>query len=299
MGCWNGTCGLTQTPINSGDEIVLFPLASNVFAPKSLSGAGCCYPHDVYHPLTMPVFGKYNDYGGIEEIEGNTENYTKFFQALDIKSSAEEFDEKVDFNSLESILNDGFERKTIYCETGYGREDFAFMMVPRELYYAVVDNMGARVPYDKQEPYRYFVEKQCNASLSKLKALEKARAAKDIDAVMDLHSSAVGDSGIGGYFNGFGAVGVSFVSTFVNTILHTEEGRKQLVDFALFCQAMEFMRKLWLPQAGQGSQANEWSLPLTLSKYVEKRTKELRQEAMDNDYDDLENCLGETLFVRD
>lgn len=71
MGIWEGTCGLTQTPIFEGDKIKLF-----ILRPTSEYRVDRrCYSDDVYAPLLPPITGYYNCYGGIEDIENNKAKY--------------------------------------------------------------------------------------------------------------------------------------------------------------------------------------------------------------------------------
>jgi len=69
MGCWNETCGITQMPIHYGDPVML------VFLTKvdrhAENHAGFCYTNAIWTPKFLPVFGVYDDYGGLEEIQEN------------------------------------------------------------------------------------------------------------------------------------------------------------------------------------------------------------------------------------
>tara|TARA_R110000796_G_scaffold162503_2_gene279290 strand:- start:6136 stop:7065 length:930 start_codon:yes stop_codon:yes gene_type:complete len=68
MGSWNGTCMISNLPINSGDEIKLVLIRKNSgFNRLNLSG-GYIYTTDIFTPSFLPISGKYNDYGMIEEI---------------------------------------------------------------------------------------------------------------------------------------------------------------------------------------------------------------------------------------
>lgn len=69
MGCWNETCGITQMPIYSGDPVVLV-LLTKVDRHTENHG-GFCYSNDVWTPKYLPVFGEYDDYGSLENIEEN------------------------------------------------------------------------------------------------------------------------------------------------------------------------------------------------------------------------------------
>jgi hypothetical protein len=53
MGCWNGTCGITQLPILSGEKVRLILIAR-------VMQSDC-----LYYPVTIPIPGTYDDYGGV------------------------------------------------------------------------------------------------------------------------------------------------------------------------------------------------------------------------------------------
>lgn len=61
MGCWSVYCNISQIAITASNKCVLLPIKGN-------QGE---YGYSPYLPATLPIFGKYNDYGGIEEIEEN------------------------------------------------------------------------------------------------------------------------------------------------------------------------------------------------------------------------------------
>lgn len=58
MGSWSVYCGISNISITAGDKCVLLPLKKN--------RSGEYLP---YLPLTLPIFGEYDDYGGVENIE--------------------------------------------------------------------------------------------------------------------------------------------------------------------------------------------------------------------------------------
>lgn len=60
MGSWSVYCGISQIAITSGKECVLLPLMENKYME-----------YDEYIPATLPIYGEYDDYGGIEKIEKN------------------------------------------------------------------------------------------------------------------------------------------------------------------------------------------------------------------------------------
>ena len=66
MGSWNNTCGLTNLPIISGEEVYVFPVKE-----KDLSKyRSHCYSTALYQSMLMPFEAKYNDYGAGENCHG-------------------------------------------------------------------------------------------------------------------------------------------------------------------------------------------------------------------------------------
>lgn len=87
MGSWNATCGITQLPIISGQRIVAIPLVvkqHDFLARDSLAGSGACDNDLIAQPFALPVFGEYDDYGGIklDDNQPGVAYLTKAFQAL-------------------------------------------------------------------------------------------------------------------------------------------------------------------------------------------------------------------------
>ena len=78
MGCFNKTAFYSHLPITYGDNIVMF-VFSNQY---SLSRVGCTpiNPNGKgYSPIAAPFFGKYDDYGSIENVidDANHQLFTK------------------------------------------------------------------------------------------------------------------------------------------------------------------------------------------------------------------------------
>lgn len=80
MGCWNGTCFLSNLSIRCGDPIKLqfltqdFP-TSSIFEfedydantdPRDINGN--TYTNDIYTPFAPVISGKYNDYGSMDHV---------------------------------------------------------------------------------------------------------------------------------------------------------------------------------------------------------------------------------------
>ncbi len=64
MGSWNGSCAISNLHITAGAPVVVFMLAKNN-REKSF-----CYNNALYELCPIPFYGKYNDYGAVEECHG-------------------------------------------------------------------------------------------------------------------------------------------------------------------------------------------------------------------------------------
>jgi len=81
MGCWNGTCGISQLPILAGQKVKAFLMLQSRYNAE-IGGAGVCYSTAYFRPWFFPVTADYNDYGSIENIkkDWNSEFMLKTFR---------------------------------------------------------------------------------------------------------------------------------------------------------------------------------------------------------------------------
>lgn len=63
MGCWNETCLFSRLPITCGQEIAC------VFIAPVEAHPGTVYPDSQFVPVSLPFYGRYDDYGRIEDFE--------------------------------------------------------------------------------------------------------------------------------------------------------------------------------------------------------------------------------------
>lgn len=75
MGCFNGTCAVTQLPIRSGDKVRLFFIVKH--ENQFYLGPNLFSPSDLWKLFSLPLLGEYNDYGSIENFtEDKITDYT-------------------------------------------------------------------------------------------------------------------------------------------------------------------------------------------------------------------------------
>ena len=72
MGSYNVACSISNISINCGDPVVYLPLEPSRYRYHVGDGNSyLIYPHAFYSPATLPIFGTYGDYGGVDDIEEN------------------------------------------------------------------------------------------------------------------------------------------------------------------------------------------------------------------------------------
>lgn len=66
MGCWNHTCAVSNLHVRAGQEVMVFLLLKN----HNTDDSSFCYGNALFDVMPLPFYGKYDDYGGVEECHG-------------------------------------------------------------------------------------------------------------------------------------------------------------------------------------------------------------------------------------
>lgn len=66
MGCWNQTCAITNLPISAGEDVV------GLFLVQQRYHHNNCHANCYWAPIPYLVYGKYDDYGSIEDYSSPT-----------------------------------------------------------------------------------------------------------------------------------------------------------------------------------------------------------------------------------
>ncbi len=64
MGSWNGTCAVSGLHVRSDQDVTVFMLLENK------EKGSFCYGNALYDLCPIPFYGKYNDYGSVDECNG-------------------------------------------------------------------------------------------------------------------------------------------------------------------------------------------------------------------------------------
>ena len=120
MGSWSVYCGTSNIAITAGQECVLLPLK------KSDGGESEYLP---YLPATLPIFGEYDDYGGLENIkqDENTKLIEEHF-GISILNFTKIFTDWVTYQRSE--MKDVIKNMRNYEEM----KDWKFMFIDKKVY---------------------------------------------------------------------------------------------------------------------------------------------------------------------
>ncbi len=123
MGCFGSTGFISSLPIECGDDTVLIFMTKNKYVDGK--NAGCVYSTDFFIPTFLPVIGKYDDYGKIDNIiESASTKYIEDFFGEDIDTIIEKVDDNCvgrednltvsKNNDIFQELSFGLELKSVY-----------------------------------------------------------------------------------------------------------------------------------------------------------------------------------------
>lgn len=128
MGCFNTTGFISQLPIRYGDKVVCF-IAISTMGNNMSAPVGMYYPGSLVTPYFLPIYGEYNDYGYLENIEENqiTQLICKYAEETNLKTLLENISrgEHVKLPNKYSIMADSysigeftllFEHRDVYDE---------------------------------------------------------------------------------------------------------------------------------------------------------------------------------------
>lgn len=116
MGSWSVYCGLSRISITSGNKCVLLPIKK--------ARLGEYLP---YMPACLPIFGEYDDYGGIENIEknANTELIERYFNCT-IEDFCQYF--------TRGCIRDDEDDFPAHLKQVKELKDWTFMFIDRQVY---------------------------------------------------------------------------------------------------------------------------------------------------------------------
>jgi hypothetical protein len=284
MGCWNGTCGLTNLPIMAGEPTV-FHLVG-VFG----HGGGMNPAIDVYEnarafPISFAIVGEYNDYGGIENIEPSpVHEVTKKVLGVD--------------GDLEEYINDEVERGNAATSDKYNKNySVGLWMARKGVYDALVQ--PKHVEYYVKE-YVEAVRRAKAGPLAKFRdSADELAFNMDVEYELGQIFDATGGFQKRNHNPAYVATASGFAGNNMSQVIKAREHFHLASDDVLpdlvraVCYRDELsgiihrLRRTWLCGSGAGSQSVLYSVHY---KYAEVYAAEVESIMLDNyaelDYDD-------------
>lgn len=250
MGCWNGTCLLSNLPIYAGDEVVFFTLKRRR-AKIDAAEDGHCYVDDFYEPLIYPVVGEYDDYGCIENVKEDFSLIEDYFK--DVKLTQNKWDKDNDvFRNIERGNYKGY----------------SFALAHKDIYDSLTECAGSREEWwsggkNVKDFVIQNIEEKYKEHLSNKEHWEKLEGTTDLPAylIRTTHDVVCGKRSDN-----------HFIAKYFET--RDEALRDKLVEMHLMHCVMSSCRKFWFPQTGAGSQDSETELYLILADKMTEKCKQ-------------------------
>lgn len=324
MGSWNNTCGLTNLPIISGEEVYVFPIRERDLSKYRSH----CYSTALYQPVLVPFAAKYNDYGAGEDCTGIAlnlivEELRRELVELevgenkyhDIAVKRDDFDDEKFFEAV---------HETRLFVRGWGTSDrpVFFTMIRKD----VVDRMWNEWTFDMWkgkevvvpegfETDQYYIKNVTYAKLASLVPDFVASAAETIAALnkddkvvaryfkRDLFTSE--SHILGSTFRGFENFefwdllnGRECIFNFIEQgkLNEAAEFIRTFMIGVMVNSMMECTRKVWLPVMHMGSQSECYSdyrfLNTVANDVMNARESEYEEDAEDDLFSTVGIYLG-------
>lgn len=172
MGCWNGTCGLSQVAITDGVKVKAVIIKNNVKMPEA---SGFCYEGGYASPMSFIIECDYDDYGSIENIKDN--KAMKLFKEYFINGIKNEsirilsdnyYDNEmfgkneIDYTKISNKqLMDLLERDRVFLTTSYydkksqrmeeSEVNIGFMLIHNDIYESIKNSLLSSKNYEYED----------------------------------------------------------------------------------------------------------------------------------------------------
>lgn len=249
MGTWNETCALSNLPIRKGDKIVFFIIQEK--------------ERGYYYPVTLPLFGEYNQIGYVEKITRNAD-----FVASFLGTAVVNLDENL-HQLIKSFSNDTY-----------------VMMVHEEMYQSVLHEVGNRTPIGESACYQTALLNMVQASMHlpqvpQYPMVEKAKAHGLIDAAgieklveSEKQQIQTQNENLNTLSRYICSHLYPLKDMYMNMIKNKDADlARELVEIFMFDTALGYARKKWMPQAGAGSSSEENFIQSILAEKTLEHTR--------------------------
>ena len=266
MGCWNGTCHLSGLPIMSGEEVYLYILEKNKYYDFREIGGCFCYPTEAFYPVGIPVLGKYDDYGGVEEI-ANKEIAKAILKSVKFKGTLEELIRCIHENHR------GDENIKALNELGDKVSNFrgyAYVTVLKSVF---EKSLKVFEDHYSKRPYFELSTKEKKLSFDRVQERLLGYGEDNICTHEFLTNIGIERS--------FSAIETKFLGKQKKKVC---KFKKEVMDHYRFCQVMSVMRRTWIPLSGGGSQDDSFEFHRDVNKVFLDTAKEIIKKRKEEDY---------------
>lgn len=267
MGSYYGTCGISQLPIIDNERVALFILERNKMTEAMTNayinlGGGITCSDDLYKPIAIPVYGEYADYGIIKNIEDINDTVLNHLKTLEIKS----YEEDYEVTDLLTFIED-VERGKI--------DNFSFMLIHEELMNNLVKDFGDRKTfYTKDETLKDSLLTGAEDLLNLIISHDLRHTdfvSKDYKDFQFYESDTV-------LKNTFARATSKNHKYYRNPeVLSSRLITNEVVNFLILTAFMEDTRKLWIPQAGAGSQSTHYKHLDIINQFAKLKEKQMNE----------------------
>lgn len=314
MGCWNGTCGVSQLPILGGDKVKAFLLLQSKYQ-REVMGSGTSSSTSYFSPWFFPITAEYNDYGSIENItnDWNSKYMLEKFQEWLLSGEVKLLDRmecevsSVDIEKFQTVneIFDCVERGSLSVKNHHEKFDKSqnkwvpvggYLKIG--IFLVLEDVFDAMVNESEQFMRREDGDSEFHAEFYKtdrekaIEAIEKVRLNYGDEKTMDELAGCVYGYHVDRILGDVSERTNSFKH--YKSILYNpksisiDEFMSKLNESDSFSTAMSFLRKMWMPQTGQGSQSEELcfnkALINIMSEHIEKRNVQLEEYRREEEF---------------
>jgi len=284
MGCWNGTCAISQLAIKDRDQVKVVFIQNQV---RPAEASGYSYNKGCAEPISFTFDAVYNDYGAFENIT-NDLGFTLFKKYIklqikqkNIKILKDYSEDEIDYENFEEQhLIEAIERDRVLTKKINFRNDqiewtlIGFNLIRKDVF----DECSKAIPESLEEDCTFALDLFFNPNESRFQELkEKLKENKDIpeddlnellNDLEEINASWKSDIKKSGNWSNsvsiledYNSVNVQAFKGYFellrfapNNSYSKGEIIKLLKEFISILYMMSSLRKSWMGQAGKGSQ---------------------------------------------
>lgn len=255
MGYWNETCMISNLPIQCGDEVRLVLLVKN----KGLIDNNLYHPTDLFSPISFPITGNYDDYGGIENVVRDLNfdiinNYLKS-EYRAIISDDRQYDD-FDLITLIKDIERGNDIKFLTKNDEIIESNFYFAMIRSDIFNGIIDFSGG------EKGPRAIHERSFDSRYSKL---------TNDAAVFGISGNVLRLNNLFELNN----KELKCTSILLDILIENDNEakkkiRNEMIELKTINSFLYSTRKLWMITSGSGSQHASWDDYVLLNYLVNK-----------------------------